>query len=60
MKQYLIYHLRWQLGNIYGIPCLWFLQDYLHLNLLWSLFLYCLTGAMIFWYIDKWIFKKKN
>lgn len=52
---YTIYHLRWQLSGIVMMPFMLFLESTLPLwaNLMLGQFI----GALIFWEIDKRIFK---
>jgi len=54
-KQYAIYHLRWQISAWIMLPFMLLLETYLPLwgNLMLGQFI----GALIFWNIDKYIFK---
>ena len=55
-KKYLLYHLRWQVSAILMFPVMAFLQS-LGLPLWVNLSLGQAFGAIVFWKIDKWIFK---
>ena len=57
---YLKYHLRWQSGIIFSWPVMYLLKDVLHYNDVVTIFAFQFIGATIYWYIDKWIFKKKE
>jgi cytosine/uracil/thiamine/allantoin permease len=57
MKRYFVYHLRWQISAWVMMPVMYTLS-----NLeLWQSF--CISqffGAIMFWYIDKAIFKNER
>jgi len=55
MKRYLIYHIRWQVSAWTMLPLMMFLETFLPLwaNLMIGQFF----GALVFWFVDKWIFK---
>ena len=55
-KQYLLYHLRWQISGIIMYPVLGILQSF-GLPLWFGVVMAQFVGALIFWFIDKWIFK---
>ena len=58
-KQYGIYHLRWQISALVMMPIMIVLQSFgfpLWLNLSIGQFF----GALIFWNVDKYIFKNHN
>ena len=52
------YNLRWQGGFIVCYPCLWFFQDYLQWSTAASVVAFQFIGANIFFWVDRWIFKK--
>ena len=56
MKRYLIYHLRWQVSAFVMMPIMAYLEGKvpLEINLMIGQFI----GALIFWWIDRLIFKK--
>jgi hypothetical protein len=56
-KTYLIYHLKWQLGILVSWPCMWLLKDVLGWSNFWTIIGFQFIGALIFWNIDKHIFK---
>lgn len=58
MKRYGIYHLRWQISALVMMPIMMFLES--HLPLWQNLMVGQFVGAIIFWQIDKWIFKHHN
>jgi hypothetical protein len=61
-KTYLLYHLKWQSGIIVSWPCMYLLHEQLGWNNFWSIMGFQFIGALLFWNIDKLIFKygKKN
>ena len=56
MKKFLIYLLRWQLSSPLLAICLLMFGDKVILGTIIS----NLIGGCIFYWIDKWIFKKKE
>ena len=54
-KKYLFYLFRWQTSGIVIAPCIYLLND----NPLLATIVGNFLGAIIFWYVDKWIFRKK-
>jgi hypothetical protein len=58
MKPFLLYMLKWQLGAIITVPCIYFFHDYLGWNNLNTTIAFQLIGGLVFWNIDKFIFKK--
>lgn len=54
-RQYLLYHGRWQLSTIVMIGPMTLL-GYFDVSRPVSLVLVQVLGAMIFWYVDRWIF----
>jgi hypothetical protein len=58
LKQFLIYHLRWQSGFFVAMPSMWFFQDKLHWPLWAAIIGFQFVGALIYYSIDKLIFKK--
>lgn len=60
LKPFLTYALKWQLGFIVTIPSLYFFIDYCHLNYVWATILMQIIGAVVFYPIDSYIFKKQN
>jgi hypothetical protein len=57
MKQYLIYHIRWQLSAWIMMPVIYQLKE---LPLWMSFCISQFVGAIIFWYVDKRIFSKED
>ena len=55
MRTYLIYHLRWQISALIMMPVMMFLEE--HLPLYANLMLGQFVGAVVFWGIDKRIFR---
>ena len=55
MKKYLLYLLRWQLSTPILAICLIWLAD---LGELWATVVANLIGGCLFYFVDKWIFKK--
>jgi hypothetical protein len=41
-----------------GYPCMWFFQSYLQWSIWASIIAFQFVGANIFFYVDRWIFKK--
>lgn len=52
------YHLRWQSGYIIAAPLLYLCQDIWNLSIWTSVFVFQFFGALIFYPIDNFIFKK--
>jgi hypothetical protein len=57
LKTYLLYHLKWQVGIIVSWPCMYLLHDMLGWNNFCSIVGFQFIGALLFWNIDKLIFK---
>lgn len=60
-NKYLLYHLKWQAGFIVIYPVQTVLLE-IHSPLWLAISLGSVAGAVVFWYVDKWIFdygKKK-
>lgn len=55
MKQYFIYHIRWQVSAWVMMPFIYTLKA---LPLWQSFCISQFVGAIIFWYVDKRIFNK--
>ena len=55
MKKYVLYLLRWQLSTPILAICLIWLAG---LGELWATIVANLIGGLIFFWVDKWIFKK--
>ena len=58
MKKYLTYHAKWQLGIIVSWPCMYLFLDILGWSNLATVIGFQFVGAIIFYPIDKFIFKK--
>lgn len=56
MKRYILYILRWQLST----PILALILYLLHINEIIETIIANLIGGMIFYWVDKLIFKEKN
>ena len=54
MHKYLTYHLRWQISGIVMMPVLMCTKN---LGTVIGVIIAQLIGAMIFWFVDKRIFK---
>lgn len=57
-KQYLLYHLKWQLGIIVSLPCMYIMRDVWGWSHFSTIVGFQFVGALIFWNIDKYIFNK--
>lgn len=57
-SKYFIYHLRWQFSGVVMLPFMALLEA--HLPLWQNLAVGSFAGAMVFWFIDKKIFKEKK
>jgi len=57
-KKYVMYHFKWQMGAIVTIPLMYILLDYLHINYWVSVLIFQFVGALVFYPVDKFIFKK--
>lgn len=57
MKKFLIYACRWQLSTPILALFTWLLADY---GATAGAIVANLIGACMFWWIDKWIFKKED
>ena len=58
IKPLLQYHLKWQLGAIVTVPCIYFFHDYLGWSNIATTIAFQFIGALFFWNIDKKIFSK--
>lgn len=55
MKKFILYALRWQLSSFILAPCLvWFAG----LGTVWATIIANAIGACVFFFVDKYIFKK--
>ena len=54
MRKYLVYHLRWQISGIIMMPVLMFTKN---LGTVVGVIIAQLIGAIIFWFVDRKIFK---
>jgi hypothetical protein len=54
MKRFLLYLLRWQISTIILAPCIY----YLPFNVIVKTIIANLIGGCLFYFIDKWIFKR--
>ena len=57
-KQYIMYHLKWQIGIVVSLPCMYILHDVLHWNNFSTIVGFQFIGALLFWNVDKFIFKE--
>lgn len=57
IKKYLLYLGRWQLSTPILAICLWWLSD---MSELWATIIANLVGGLIFFWVDRWIFKGKE
>jgi len=57
-RQYFLYHAKWQASIVVSWPAIWFFKDYLGWSTFTTSIAFQFIGAVIFWYIDQWIFKK--
>lgn len=57
LKPLALYLLRWQLSTPILAICLWWLSD---MSELWATIIANLVGGLIFFWVDKWIFKGKE
>jgi len=60
LKQFIVYHIRWQSGFIVSFPVMYICQQYYHMSLFWSVFSFQFVGACLFYFIDKLIFSEKK
>ena len=58
MKKFLTYHAKWQLGIIVSWPCMYLFSDILGWSNLATVIGFQFVGAIIYYPIDKFIFKK--
>lgn len=54
-KQYIIYILRWQMSSPLVAFCLWYFGG---LGIIWATIISNLIGGLVFFWVDKKIFKK--
>jgi len=57
MQKYFIYHLRWQISALVMMPLMAFLETR-GLSIWANLMLGQFFGAIVFWKVDNYIFKK--
>ena len=57
---YLLYHAKWQIGVVRSNDLNTFAVILWGWNNFWTIIGFQFVGALIFWNIDKWIFKKKS
>jgi hypothetical protein len=57
LKQYILYHIKWQTGVVVSWPCMYLMHDIWGWNNFWTIIGFQFVGALIFWNIDKLIFK---
>ena len=60
IRQYLMYHLKWQLGIAVSWPCMYLCKDVLGWSNLVTVLAFQFVGALVFWPIDSLIFRNKN
>lgn len=60
MKKYLLYHFRWQTGAIITIPAMYLFIDIMNLSTWIAVIFMQFVGAIVFYPIDQYIFKKKE
>ena len=56
-KRYIIYHIKWQVGVVISWPCMWLMHDIWGWSNFWTRIGFQFVGALIFWNVDKLIFK---
>jgi hypothetical protein len=56
-KRYIIYHIKWQVGVVISWPCMWLMHDIWGWSNFWTIIGFQFVGALIFWNVDKLIFK---
>ena len=56
IKKYILYLLRWQLSTIVLAPCI---MLFCELGAIWSAIIANLIGGLIFFWVDRLIFKEK-
>ena len=59
-EQYVLYHLKWQVGIVVSLPCMYILHDILGWSNFATIVGFQFIGALIFWNIDKYIFSNAN
>jgi len=57
-KAFLVYALKWQLGAIVAVPSMYFFHDYLGWSNFWTTVAFQFIGAIVFYKIDDFIFRK--
>jgi len=57
-KKYGLYHLRWQSGFVLNFIIFFICIDLLGLSIWLSVIIFQFFGALIYWYVDKYIFNK--
>jgi hypothetical protein len=58
-KQYFLYHFKWQLGIVVSLPCMYIMHDVWGWSNFSTIVGFQFVGALIFWPIDRLIFKQK-
>ena len=56
LRQYGVYHARWQLSSIVMMAPMYFFATFLALPIWIAFPIVHFIGAIVFWYIDAWIF----
>ncbi len=59
-KKFFNYHLKWQVGFVITTPLLYLFIDVLNYPYWLSVLLFQAIGALIFWPIDSYIFRKQE
>lgn len=59
-KQFLTYMFKWQIGIIICAPLMYLFIDYLHFPYWLSMVCFNFVGAIVFYPIDTWIFKRRE
>jgi hypothetical protein len=57
LNRYVLYHIKWQTGVVVSWPCMYLMHDVWGWNNFWTIIGFQFVGALIFWNIDKLIFK---
>ena len=58
--RYAKYHLRWQTGFLIATPVMYICIDYLKMDYWLAVIIFQFIGALIFYPIDAYLFKKKQ
>ena len=59
-KLFLTYVLKWQAGIFVSWPCMYIMKDILGWNNFITIVTFQFIGALIYWPVDRYIFKNKN